>query len=119
MREEVVMVLPIIDEEKRRASMVRCPRFEECESCLCPLDPYIKQKVRVPDTPLCYWYIKATRLRTFDGMPLCVVDKLPIYIVHLVQHDLAGPREMKLPRSRLRAFILRILFPPVRGEGRG
>ena len=77
------MVLPVCDEDRRYRSMSRCPKFESCGSPLCPLDPYLKQKVSIPGKPLCFWYKKASHMRNFDSMPLCVVDKLPIYIVHL------------------------------------
>lgn len=77
------MVLPIIDEDYRYRSMSRCPRLRGCDSPLCPLDPYLRLKVHAPGKPLCYWYRKTSRGRNFDDMPLCVVDRLPIYMVHL------------------------------------
>jgi len=92
------MVLLFIDEEARRKSMIRCPRFEDCESPLCPLDPYLKYKVSVPGRPLCWWYNLAIELENFADMPPCVVDKLPIYIVHLYQCGLLNPPGAKTTR---------------------
>ena len=77
------MVLAIIDEEARRKSMIRCPRFEDCESPLCPLDPYLRQQLPVPGKPPCYWYNLACALEKFVGIPPCVADMLPVYIVYL------------------------------------
>ena len=80
------MVLPIIDEEARRQSMVRCPRFEGCESCLCPLDPQLKQAVFVPGKPLCSWYNLWRESSIFDHVPPLVADKLPTYVVVLFKN---------------------------------
>ena len=77
------MVLPIQDEDARLLSMERCPRFEQCLSVLCPLDPDLKYKVSLPGRPLCSWYDQAHRIENFDHIPPVVADKLPIYIVHL------------------------------------
>jgi len=79
------MVLPIIDEEARHKSMARCPLFGQCLSVLCPLDPALKYKVSVPGRPLCFWYLEAHRIENLDHFPPVVVNKLPIYIVHLLQ----------------------------------
>ena len=79
------MVLPIVDEETRLKSMERCPRFEQCLSILCPLDPHLRFKVSVPGRPLCFWYLEAHRIENFDHVPPVVADKLPIYIVHLLK----------------------------------
>jgi len=77
------MVLPIIDEETRLKSMERCPRLAGCDSPLCPLDPYLKLKVSVPGAPLCFWYLLHKRIEELADIPPCVVDKFPIYMVHL------------------------------------
>ena len=79
------MVLPIIAEEPRFKSMSRCPRFEKCLSALCPLDPFLKHKVSLPGRPLCFWYELAQEIANFADMPPFVVNKLPIYIVHLLK----------------------------------
>ena len=71
------MVQPIIDEEKRRASMVRCPEFEECDCPLCPLDPYLKFKVMVPGKELCPWVKRIDGELTLAQIPPLVLDKLP------------------------------------------
>ena len=96
------MVLPIFDEDRRYRSMSRCPKLEGCDSPLCPLDPYLKNTVSVPGLPLCFWYTKASQMRNFDGMPLCVLDKLPIYIVHLYRLGVLDPHGAKKPRGRSR-----------------
>ena len=85
------MVLPIIDEDARHKSMGRCPKYEGCASPLCPLDPYLRYKVSVPGRPLCYWYLLSDALLGFVDMPPPVVEKLPLYIVHLVKNGLLSP----------------------------
>ena len=89
------MVLPIIDEDARHKSMSRCPRFEGCVSPLCPLDPYLKHKVSTPGKPRCYWYELSIELDNFADMPPCVIDKLPMYIVHLYKNGI-----LPLPRGK-------------------
>ena len=74
------MVQPIINEEKRRASMVRCPEFEECDCPLCPLDPYLKFKVMVPGKELCPWVKRINGEFTLAQIPPVVLDNLPIYL---------------------------------------
>jgi len=80
------MVIPFFDEDARHKSMARCPRFEGCRSALCPLDPYLHSKVSTTKEPLCYWYDLAIELENFVEIPPCVIDKLPIYIVHLYKN---------------------------------
>ena len=90
------MVLAIIDEEARRKSMIRCPRFEECESSLCPLDPYLGQAVFVPGKPLCHWYYLWRESSTLEHIPPLVVDRLSIYIVALFKNGV-----FRAPRSEM------------------
>ena len=90
------MVLPIIDEDRRRRSMERCPKFEGCASPLCPLDPYLREQLPVPGKPLCYWYLLAHALEQFVDMPPCVADRLPVYIVHLFDCGVFGTPELDL-----------------------
>ena len=92
------MVLPIIDEDARRKSMERCPRFEGCVSPLCPLDPYLKHKVSTPGAPRCYWYDLAIELANFAEIPPCVIDKLPAFIVHLFKFPVLPLPGEKSPR---------------------
>ena len=74
------MVQPIIDEEKRRSSMVRCPEFEGCDCELCPLDPYLRLKVFVPGRGFCPWYDRFKKDLPLVQIPSVVADKLPIYV---------------------------------------
>ena len=89
------MVLPIIDEETRLKSMERCPRLAGCDSPLCPLDPYLKLKVSVPGTPLCFWYDLLKNFERAAEVPPCVIDKLPIYSVYLFKCGVVGAPEAK------------------------
>jgi len=79
------MVFPVIDDDARRKSMERCPRYKDCVSPLCPLDPYLKYNDRPPGGALCYWYDLMAEPENFVDMPRCVIDKLPDYIVHLIK----------------------------------
>ena len=96
------MVLPLIDEDRRRQSMIRCPRFEGCDSPLCPLDPYLQQKVHVPGKPLCLWYRYWLKTRKLNEIPRVVRSELPIYSVYVALHTPTIPDEAKIssPGSR-------------------
>lgn len=113
------MVLPIIDEETRLKSMERCPRLAGCDSPLCPLDPYLKLKVSVPGTPLCFWYHLAKTIEEMAEIPPCVVDKLPIYIVHLLRCGVFRGPEAESPPRGFQICALGGLSSRVRGSGRG
>ena len=89
------MVQPIIDEEKRRSSMARCPEFEDCDCELCPLDPYIKLKVFVPGQKLCPWYKRLMKDLSLIQIPPVVADKLPIYLIFLLKSGLFRATERK------------------------
>ena len=91
------MVQPIIDEEKRRASMARCPEFEECDSPLCPLDPYLSLKVMVPGKKLCIWYKRMEKGFALVQIPPVVLDKLPIYLVVLLKNGVLKPTKPEKP----------------------
>lgn len=96
------MVLPIIDEEARLKSMERCPRLAGCDSPLCPLDPYLKLKVSTPSTPLCFWYLLYKKIEELAEIPPPVVDKFPIYIVHLSKCGVFRSPEAEIPRRGFR-----------------
>ena len=96
------MVFAIIDEEARRKSMIRCPRFEECESCLCPLDPYLKQAVFVPGKPLCYWFELFQRHVDMTPVPHLIAHSLIDYTLHLFDLGVLVGFEVEKPTRGFR-----------------
>lgn len=92
------MVSEIPDEDRRRISMMRCPRFLGCPCTTCPLDPDLNKVRSITPGPLCYWWTVTCKLSDMWRIPHFLLRPLLTYTVILLEMGFLTVDGIKLSR---------------------